>query len=229
MGCTTNFVLNGVTLNCEDIPTGGIKSIYIATACDAAIAFVDKPLKIAGTVNADFGKVVCCGFRETASPGVGAVYSLEFNKKDGVTGFVENKTVDPSGLTTNVPTVTVEFPKMTPEKRQFLNSILNPNVTLLLFVETAAGTKHVLGAKYGMRASEAAGATGAGRTDKNAYTVTFVGEESELSYDMTDLWANVSGRVSVDKVGATNVDITDAAVLAKEPTIPRQDCVPTPA
>lgn len=228
MGCTTDVLLDKITLNCEDIPTGGLKSIYLSTACDVALGFVDKVKKDAGTVNPDYGKVVCIGFAPTdADEQVGKVYSLEFNKKDGVTGFVENKTIDPSGLTTNIPSLTVEFPKMTSEKREFLNAALNPNVSLIIFVETAAGTKHCLGAKYGMRASAAEGATGTGRTEKNVYTVTFVGEESELSYDCSGLWDNVKNRVSVDTTGATGVD-WEAVQVTTECTVPRQDCIPTP-
>ena len=232
MGCTTDIELKGITLDCNDIPTGGLKAIYISTACDTALGFVDKPELSGGGDNPDYGKVVCCGFAPSqGDPEIGEVYSMEFNRKDGISGFVENKTVDTSGLTTNVPTLTVEFPKMTREKRQLLNDLLNPNVTLLIFVETAAGTKHCLGAKFGMRASSAEGATGTGRTEKNVYTVTFVGEESELSYDASDVWSNIENRVAVDTTGATMVDWRDVVSGGsddREATVPRQDCIPVP-
>lgn len=229
MGCSTDIILDGIVLDCNDIPTGGLKSIYIANACDVALGFVDKEIMEDDSVNPEYGKVTCAGFNPTlADPEIGEVWNMEFNRKDGITGFIENKTVDSSGLTTNIPTLTIEFPKMTLEKRQLLNDILNPNVTTVVFVETAAGTKHCLGAKYGMRASSGEGVTGTGRTDKNVYTLILVGEETELSFDCEDIWGNIEDRVSVDTTGATNVDwVADQAT--NESTVPRQDCIPVPA
>ena len=229
MGCSTDIILDGISLDCNDIPTGGLKQIFVSNACDVALGFVDKELKDSdGLVNPEFGKVTCCGFTPTqADPEIGEVWNLEFNKKDGVTGFIENKTVDPSGLTTNIPTLTIEFPKMTLSKRTLINDVLNPNVTVIVFIETAAGTKHCLGAKYGMRATSGEGVTGTGRTDKNVYTLILTGEETDLSFDMEDIWDNVVNRISVDTTGATNVDwVADQAT--NESTVPRQDCIPTP-
>jgi len=221
MGCITALELDGIGLNCEDIPTGGIKNLYISNACDTVIAFVDKPIKLDGiTANPKFGQVTSLAF------GGGEVYKLEFNKKDGVTGWSEAKTVSETGLVTNVPTLTIEFPKMTKSKRNLINDILNPNVSSLLFVETAAGTKHVLGAKYGMRATSGSGATGTGRAEKNAYTLVFTGEESELSYDVSTLWANVIAKSTPVLLGAGD---WKADIITNESTVPRQGCIPVPA
>jgi len=219
MGCITTLELEGIGLDCNDIPTGGLKSIYIANACDTVIGFVDKPQLSGGGANTEYGKVTCLAF------GSGEVFKLEFNKKDGVTGFTEAKTIDDTGLVTNVPTITIEFPKMTKEKRNLINEILNPNVTSLLFVETAAGTYHVLGAKYGMKASSGSGSTGTGRTEKNVYTLVFTGEESELSYDLSDKWSNVTSKVT-PSLGGEGDWVADIA--ANESTVPRQGCIPTP-
>ena len=220
MGCITDLELDGIGLNCSDIPTGGIKSIYIANACDTVIAFVDKPLKANGTPNAEFGKVTSLAF------GGGEVYKIDFNRKDGVTGFTEAKTVDNTGLVTNVPTLTIELPRMTKTKRNMVNSVLNPNVNLLLFVETAADTKHVLGAKFGMKASSGSGKTGSGRSEKNSFTLTFTGQESELSFDLSDKWDNVVNKAVPALLGEGDW-VADKAT--NESTVPRQDCIPTPA
>lgn len=218
MGCVTNLELDGLGLDCSDIPTGGLKSIYIANACDTVLGFVDKPLKANGTANAEFGKVTSIAF------GGGEVYKLDFNRKDGVTGWSEAKTVDATGLITNVPTLSIEFPRMTKSKRNLINSVLNPNVNVLLFVESAAGTKHVLGAKYGMKATSGSGASGSGRSEKNAYTLTFTGQESELSFDLEDKWANVTGKV-VPALAGEGDWVADQT--ANESTVPRQGCIPT--
>ena len=209
MGCITTLELDGIGLDCNDIPTGGIKNIYIANACDVILGVNDD------ATTADFGKVTILAFD------AGKVFKLDFNKKDGVTGWSEAKTIDDTGLVTNVPTLTMEFPKMTKEKRNMINDLLNPNVSVLLFVETAADTHHILGAKYGMAAKSGAGATGTGRTEKNAYTLTFDGEESELSYDLTDKWANV-----VNKVVPANGGEGDYSTIPAGTVIPRLGCIP---
>lgn len=220
MGCITTLELDGLGLDCSDIPTGGLKNIYIANACDTVIGFVDKPLKDDLSPNPEFGKVTTLAF------GGGEVYKLDFNKKDGVTGWSEAKTVDSTGLITNVPTLTIEFPRMTKSKRNLINSVLNPNVNVLLFVESAAGTKHVLGAKYGMKATSGAGASGSGRTEKNVYTLTFSGEESELSFDLEDKWANVINKSEPALLGEGDW-VADQA--SNESTVPRKNCIPTVA
>ena len=217
MGCITTLELDGLGLDCSDIPTGGLKNIYIANACDTVIGFVDKPLKADLSPNTEFGKVTTLAF------GGGEVFKLDFNKKDGVTGWSEAKTVDATGLITNVPTLTIEFPRMTKSKRNLINSVLNPNVNVLLFVESAAGTKHVLGAKYGMKATSGSGASGSGRAEKNVYTLTFSGEESELSFDLEDKWANVLAK-STPALLAEGDWVADQ--VTNESTVPRQNCIP---
>jgi len=221
MGCITTLELEGIGLDCTDIPTGGIKEIHIANACDTVIGFHDKFELGVGGVNPDFGKVATLAF------GAGEVFKLEFNKKDGVTGFTEVKTIDDTGLVTSVPTLTIEFPKMTKEKRNLINSVLNPNVTSLLFVRTAADTYHVLGAKFGMKATSGSGQTGTGRTEKNSFTLVFTGEESELSYDLTDKWGNVTGKVVPVSLGEG--DWIGDLVANPDLNVPRQSCIPIPA
>lgn len=218
MGCITTLELEAIGLDCNDIPTGGVKNIYISNACDTVLAFVDNAELAGGGANTAFGKVTSLAF------GAGEVYKLEFNKKDGVTGFTEAKTIDDTGLVTSIPTLTIEFPKMTKEKRNLLNEVLNPNVTSLLFVETAAGTYHVLGGKYGMKASSGTGSSGTGRAEKNTYTLVFTGEESELSYDVTDKWANVVAKTVPALLGEGD---WEADIIASESTVPRQGCIPT--
>ena len=218
MACVTNVELDNITLDCNDIPTGGVKRVFIANACDTVIGFGDKAELDGGGDNPNFGKVTILAFDNSE------VFQLEFNKKDGVTGWTEQKTVDNTGLVTNVPTFTIEFPKMTLSKRNMINDVLNPNVKVLLFIESAAGTYQVLGAKFGMMASEGSGDSGSGRTEKNAYTLTFVGEESELSYDVEDKWGNVAGKVAPSLGGEG-----DWQNDATESTIPRQHCIPVPA
>lgn len=212
MGCITSLQLDNITLDCADIPTGGVKEIYIANACDTVLGFMEDP------TDPLYGQVTTLAFDS------GEVFRLDFNKKDGATGWNEAKTVDNSGLVTNVPNLVIEFPKMTNAKRNMINDILNPNVKVLLFVRTAADTYHVLGAKFGMNASEGSGDSGSGRTEKNAFTLTFVGEESELSYDLATKWANVIAKTPPVLLGEGDW----RADLLTGITVPRQSCIPDP-
>ena len=222
MGCDTSIELDNISLACSDVPVGGLKEIYIAAACSVALGLQDK-MEITGSPNADFGKATTIGFKGDSTPGSGEVFSLEFNKRDGATSYTDAKTVDASGIVTVVPTLVLEIPKMTNDKRNILNQMSTGTAKYVVFVKTTAETYHVLGGKFGMKVSEISGVTGTGRTEKNTYTLTLVGEETELSYDCEDLWdANVVGRASVLDTGAANVDVsadTDAYV-------PRMKCIP---
>lgn len=219
MGCLTTTELLNVSLDCNDVPVGGLKRVFIAGACQTALSIIDD------RDNALFGTVEVLAF-ETESGNVGKVYELEFNKRDSATSFTDAKTVDASGIVSSIPTLTIEFPKMTNSKRNVLNDLATGVGNYLVFVETAAGTKHVLGAKFGMRVSEIKGTTGTGRTEKNAFTVTMVGDESELSYVINDmLWGNVVNKVSVDHFTAVGIDLDTEAI---EGFVPRSSCAPRP-
>jgi len=226
MACITDLKLDSVSLDCNDIPVGGINEIYISNYCDAAVAVVDKPLKGDGSPNAAFGKATAIGFREDpVNSGKGKVYKIEFNKRDGVTNFTDAKTVDPSGLITVVPTLTIELPKATAEKMALGNAMANPSATFKFFIGTAAGTKHVLGAKFGMTMSEVSMQSGTGRTDKNTVTYTFIGEESELAYDASETWGNVIGKILVTDSSASNND-WQADMATNESYVGKQACLP---
>jgi len=218
MGCITNIALDNISLDCNDVPVGGLAEVYAAGACETALAVHPK------ADDTDYGKASILSFAGESAAGTGKVYKLEFNKRDGVTSFTDAKTVDATGLVTVTPTLTLELPKMNEAKRSLLNKMANGNGKYLVFLKTSAGTKHVLGAKFGMKVSSVSGTTGTGRTDKNTYTITFTGEESELAYDISDVWDNVVNKVSIDQAGATNHDTSAATADA---FVPRTDCIPT--
>ena len=48
MACITTLELEGIGLDCNDIPTGGLKAVYISNACDTVLGFVDNALKYGG-------------------------------------------------------------------------------------------------------------------------------------------------------------------------------------
>ena len=50
--------------------------------------------------------------------------------------------------------------------------------------------------------------------------------ESELSYDVSDKWANVTGKVVPALLGEGD---WRADIVTNESTVPRQNCIPDPA
>ena len=173
MGCINAATLAGVTFDCSDIPVGGLKKIYLTHRADVASTVVD-------------GAVTVATIALTKS------VELEFNNKDAFTNFNESMTSTADGIVNNVPTIVVEFPKMSVAKRNELNALVSgAGIELVAWVETAAGTKHAVGLDFGLYASLAMGQSGTGRSDKNVYQLTLVGEESYLSYDASAVWDDV--------------------------------------
>jgi len=174
MPCDMSVINADVTLDCSDVPVGGIMKAMVAKYVDVtSFTEVDGELT-AITIAAD------------------KVIDLEFNSKDGFSNFTDEKTVDESGIVTSIPTVSLEFPKMTLNKRNALEKLSTSGMELILFVETAAGTYHALGLDFGMQGSEVNGKSGVSRAEKNSYDVKFTGEETNLARLITDAtWTTI--------------------------------------
>ena len=194
MACTPT--LADVTFSCEDLGIGGLKSVYIGHKSDLA----EEQLSTDGTskytpVTVDAAGVV------TVSPDPagtdnglysdGDVIQVKFNLKDGFSVFTDVKTVTADGISSTVPTIAIEIPSMTKGHRDALDALCQPGVELVAFVETAAGTKHLIGFDYGLYASTVDGTSGTGRSEKNRYQLTLTGEEDSLAYDLGAEWADV--------------------------------------
>tara|TARA_R110002167_G_scaffold9942_5_gene45858 strand:- start:57 stop:596 length:540 start_codon:yes stop_codon:yes gene_type:complete len=177
MACTPT--LADVTFSCDDLGIGGLKSIYL------------------GHKSALTAVTVASGVVTIAPTGAGlvtdaAVVKVQFNLKDGFSVFTDVKTVSADGITTTVPTIAVEIPSMSSDHRDALDAIAQAGVELVAFVETAAGTKHLIGYDFGLYASSVDGTSGTGRSEKNRYQLTLTGEEGSLAYNIADAeWADV--------------------------------------
>ena len=179
MACNT--VLAGVTYSCDDLALGGLTKIYIGdkAALGTTVSVASDVVTIAPT-----------GSDLIAD---GTAFALEFNIKDGFSAFTDVKTIA-DGSVSAVPTITVEIPKMSAAHRNALEDLANPNAEIVAFIETAAGTHHLVGFDYGLFASTIDGASGTSRSEKNRYQLTLTGEQSSLAYDITDtMWAKVAG------------------------------------
>ena len=178
MPCDLSVISADVTLDCSDVPVGGIvKALVVKHADVTANTEVDGELTSV-TIAAD------------------KVHDLEFNPKDGFSNFTDEKTVDDSGIVTAIPKLSLEFPKMTIEKRNALEKLSTSGLELIIFIETAGGMYHALGMDFGMLGATVNGKSGASRTEKNSYDVEFTGEETNLSRLVdASTWANILTKV----------------------------------
>ena len=183
MACNT--VLAGVTYSCDDLALGGLTKIYIGDKANltAGVTPLVAVSSNAVTITPETANLLTDG----------DVFELEFNIKDGFSAFTDVKTIA-DGSVSAVPTITVEIPKMSGTHRDVLEELANPNAEIVAFIETAAGTHHLVGFDYGLFVSTVDGASGAARGDKNRYQLTLTGEQSSLAYDIaTAEWIDVAG------------------------------------
>jgi hypothetical protein len=184
MACAVT--ISGVSYACTDIPTGGLTKVLIADWDNITTNGLVTANKTTGAVTMN-----------PATTGLVTdddAFYLEFNNKDGFSVFTDVKTVNPDGSFSVVPTVSVEFPVMTEDKRNELQKISAPLGRVVAFIETAAGTHHVVGLDYGLYFATVDGSSGTGRAEKNRFQITMTGEEDSLAYFLTSAnWAEVIG------------------------------------
>jgi len=173
MACSVTIA--GITYACTDIPTGGITRALIADYDNIRTN--------------DF--VTVAGNTATITPATddlltdGDAFDLQFSNRDGFSAFTDVKTVNADGTFSVVPTLSLEFPVMTKAKRDELEAISAPLGRVIAFVETAAGTHHILGYDFGLYVSTVDGASGTGRAEKNRFQITLTGEEDSLAIGIT--------------------------------------------
>jgi hypothetical protein len=206
MAC--DITLGDVTFSCDDIGIGGLKRVIIANKADlvsntgsASTPFT--PVSVANdvvTVNVDPDAAAGSGndlFGLLNGLTTPEMIDIQFNLKDGFSVFSEVKTVSADGVVSSVPTISIEIPKMSEDHRNDLNNLAKPGAELVAFVETAAGTYHMVGYEYGLYASTVDGNSGTGRSEKNRYQITLTGEEDSLSYSLDSAnWENLTDSVA---------------------------------
>jgi len=175
MGCPVDFTGLSVSYACGEIASGGLKAVHLVDKADlianGSLTLTNNTVAITGTgLLTDGCKVLTLGF----------------NNKDAFSNFTDVKTVNADGTSTAVPTIALEFLRMDATKRNALEKIASPGAEIVAFVETAAGTYHMVGYEFGLYAGTVDGASGAARTEKNRYQLTLVGEENVLSYSLDE-------------------------------------------
>ena len=193
MACTPT--LSDVSFGCDDLGIGGLKSLYIGHKSELVEEQIGSDGTTTYTPLTESAGVWSVNPDPTGTDNGlksdGSVIKVEFNLKDGFSVFTDVKTVTADGISSTVPTIAIEVPSMTPAHRDALNALCQPGVELVAFVETAAGTKHLVGVDYGLYASTVDGTSGTGRSEKNRYQLTLTGEEDALAYDISAEWADV--------------------------------------
>ena len=178
MGCTVNFAnVDDIIYSCDELSTGGLKTVYLCDKSD--LDLVDEI-----DLTTSPGEVTITSATNLETSGVTFV-TLGFNNKDGFSNFTDVKTLNADGSASAVPSIQLEFIRMSSALRNTLEDIARPGAELVAFVETAAGTYHMVGYDFGLYAGTVDGASGVARTDKNRYQLTLTGDENVLAYTMT--------------------------------------------
>lgn len=201
MAC--NVYLKGINYSCTDLPVGGLTKVYIGAKADllegaTPPVSVETEKEIYDAVdevfieNPNYGNVTITATDTLLVDGV--IDQLSFNNKDGFSTFTDVKTVSADGSVSAVPSISIEFPVMDATKRNALEQIATGGAEIVAFIETAAGTYHMVGAEYGLFAGTVDGASGTARTDKNRFQLTLTGEEKSLAFAIdSSNWAKVAG------------------------------------
>ena len=187
MACNVN--LSGISFSCTDLPVGGLTKVLVGDKSD-----------LLALVSVETDKAEALYGQVTITPATanlladGDVVDLNFNNKDGFSVFNDVKTVNGDGSVSTIPTIAIEFPVMNVAKRDALEQMAVGGAELVAFVQTAAGTHHLVGFEYGLYASTVDGTSGASRSDKNRYQLTLTGEESSLAFSLTAAnWTSIVG------------------------------------
>ena len=120
-----------------------------------------------------------------------------FNNKDAFSNFTDVVTANPDGTRNVVPTIQMEFARMSPANRTALMALTQAGAELVAVLETAAGTQHLVGFEFGLIASSIDGASGTTRSEENRFQLALVGEGNNLSYQPTadTDWVNLTETV----------------------------------
>ena len=194
MAC--NVTLADIAYSCDDVAIGGIVKLYVANKADLVkTGGAFDQLTANGPVIDYDARTIVDGSAVDILP-IAAADGIEisFNNKDGFSVFSEVKTVSADGIVSTVPTIAIEFPVMNVAKRDALEQMAVGGAELVAFVQTAAGTHHLVGFEYGLYAGTVDGTSGASRSDKNRYQLTLTGEESSLAFSLTSgNWTSIVG------------------------------------
>lgn len=202
MAC--NITLADIAYSCDDVAIGGIVKLYLANKADLVKtggAF-DQLTTNGPIIDYDARTIKDGSAVDILAIAAGDGIEISFNNKDGFSVFSEVKTVSADGIVSTIPTVATELPKMTPAKTSSLNKLSKGGAELVAFVQTAAGTYHVVGMDYGLYVGTVDGNSGTGRSEKNRFQLTLTGDELGLGMTLEETGTD-GGKAKFDIVVAS--------------------------
>lgn len=114
----------------------------------------------------------------------GYFYAFEFNR--GTSNYVESENNDPTtGNTLVTQTITLVLSKREQTKRDVI-ALLGGLKEMAIVVKDNNGKYWLFGEEDGCILTTNEGGSGTAKTDANNYTLTFVGEESELANEVSE-------------------------------------------
>lgn len=177
--CVTNIANIGYV--CDDIPTGGMVKLFLAIKD-----------KTHATIDAD-GVITDLYFDYFNRP-----VEIGFDYRDGYSDFKDAKSIENDAVLVNKPTIHVQIPVMNSSHRNSLDGLVEYRDNLVAFVESAAGTKHMVGYNRGLNVTKIEGKTGVTLGDPNIYRIEITGEEKELSYNVENFWMYIDETAAHD-------------------------------
>ena len=180
MGCGVVNIAS-ISYVCDDIPTGGMVKLFLA-AKDKTHATIDENGNVTDLYFDYFNRPVEIGF----------------DYRDGYSNFVDAETTENNTVSVNKPVINVQIPIMNAAHRNALDGLVNYRDNLVAFIESAAGTKHMVGYNRGLNITKIEGKTGVTLGDPNIYQIEITGEEKELSYNVEDFWLYIDETAAHD-------------------------------
>jgi hypothetical protein len=167
--CICESIDSGIEKDCNN-NVGGLKSpMWVTEKCNIVSLGLSSPEGIIDTITMEAGTFF---------------YPYEFNKN--TSSYTEVKTMDEAnGTALNVQTLTLILNRREKTKRDNLQ-LLDQFKELVIITKDSNNKLILLGEDAGMTMTTNEGGSGVAKSDRNGYTITFVGQEPELANEVDE-------------------------------------------
>lgn len=168
MSCVCDNLSGGISKTCDN-NIGGIKKMYITERCN-----ITFPLTVSSPAD-EISTITMIG---------GAVFhEYEFNKNTCFFTEAENNNAE-NGTTVITQTITLNLNRREKTKRDNI-ALLGKFKDLCIIITDSNDISWFFGEENGVNLTTNEGGSGTTKTDKNGYTLTFVGEEPLMANVVT--------------------------------------------
>lgn len=169
MTCICDNISGGITKTCDN-NIGGIKKMYITERCN-----ITFPLTLTSPGDVISGITMAVGT---------SFHEYEFNKNTCFFTENENNNAE-NGTTVITQTITLNLNRREKTKRDNI-ALLGKFKDLCIIITDSNDLNWFFGEENGVNLTTNEGGSGTTKTDKNGYTLTFVGEEPEMANTVSD-------------------------------------------